>query len=96
MGVALLEVLFPHMAGVHIDRVVAAGSSVRFDATTCVPTADCPMCGQPSRRVHSRYVRRLDDHGVSGRQVRIRLQVRRLFCQNPACPRRIFAEQVPA
>ncbi len=95
MGVALLDVLFPHMAGVHVDRAVAAGTSVRFDATTSTPTADCPACGQPSGRIHSRYVRWLGDHGVGGRQVRIRLQVRRLFCHNPDCPRRIFAEQIP-
>jgi hypothetical protein len=30
-----------------------------------------------------------------GRRVMIRLQVRRLFCDEPACSQRTFAEQVP-
>ncbi|MCM6774534.1 ISL3 family transposase [Nocardia sp. CDC159] len=48
-----------------------------------------------SRRVHSRYQRRLADTAITGREVLIRLTVRRLFCDNPNCGRRTFAEQVP-
>jgi len=80
-------------AGIRVDRVVAAGTSVRFDASTTTQTAPCPACGQSARRVHSRYVRWLDDLGVSGRQVRIRLQVRRWRCDTADCARKIFAEQ---
>ncbi|GCD32298.1 transposase [Streptomyces chrestomyceticus JCM 4735] len=32
---------------------------------------------------------------MGGRPVRIDLSVRRLYCENPACPKRTFAEQVP-
>jgi zinc-finger of transposase IS204/IS1001/IS1096/IS1165 len=44
---------------------------------------------------YSRYERRLADAPVGGRRVVIRLKVRRLFCDDPACPRQTFAEQVP-
>ncbi|HEV2781525.1 MAG TPA: hypothetical protein VGX25_19250 [Actinophytocola sp.] len=47
-----------------------------------------------SSRVHSRYQRWLADHAISGREVIIRLLVRRFRCLNAGCPRRIFAEQV--
>lgn len=45
--------------------------------------------------VHSRYRRRLSDTAITGREVVIRLRVRRLFCDNSDCGRRTFAEQVP-
>jgi hypothetical protein len=44
--------------------------------------------------VHSRYVRRLSDGAFDGRPVVILLVVRRLFCVNPDCVVRTFAEQV--
>jgi transposase len=55
----------------------------------------CPACGAASARVHSRYGRRLADMAIGGRRVVIRLTVRRLFCADPACERRTFAEQIP-
>ena len=55
----------------------------------------CPGCSAPSRRVHSRYRRRLSDTAISGREVVVVLRVRRLFCDNSLCGRRTFAEQVP-
>jgi hypothetical protein len=58
-------------------------------------TAACPACGSVSGRVHSRYVRRLADAAIGGRRVVIQLTVRRLFCADPGCKRRTFAEQVP-
>jgi hypothetical protein len=48
----------------------------------------------PSAWVHSRYERQLADAALGGRPVRIDLSVRRLYCENPACPKRTFAEQV--
>ncbi|MFD9824877.1 hypothetical protein [Streptomyces violascens] len=42
--------------------------------------------------VHSRYVRHLTDAALGGRPVRISLSVRRLYCENPACPKVTFAE----
>ncbi|MEV0405993.1 transposase family protein [Actinoallomurus sp. NPDC050550] len=66
--------------------VVAA--SVRSDA------AVCPACGRPSTRAHSRHVRRVTDGVVVGRQIVIRLQVRRFFCRNADCVAATFTEQV--
>ncbi|MEV7863008.1 hypothetical protein AB0O86_30430 [Streptomyces hirsutus] len=49
----------------------------------------------PSAWTHSRYVRHLVDAALGGRPVRIDLSVRRLYCENSACPKMTFAEQVP-
>jgi hypothetical protein len=47
-----------------------------------------------SRRVHSRYQRRLLDTGIGGCEVVICLAVRRFLCLSPACAKVTFAEQV--
>ena len=59
------------------------------------PTAACPLCGSDTRRVHSRYTRRLDDLPCLGRCVRLQVAVRRFVCPQSDCPRRIFAERLP-
>lgn len=56
----------------------------------------CPQCGQPTERVHAYHQRRLADVPAGARGVIIDLQVRRLLCPTPSCPRRTFREQVPA
>ncbi|WP_274534381.1 ISL3 family transposase [Saccharothrix sp. CB00851] len=72
----------------------AAGRSVRIRATTHDRAVACPTCGFASRRVHSRYERRLSDLMVGGRETVIHLRVRRLFCGNEHCARATFVEQV--
>jgi transposase len=62
---------------------------------TAAPTAACPLYGFDTRRVHSRYTRRLDDLPCLGRCVRLQLAVRRFVCPQPDCPRRIFTERLP-
>ncbi|MEV5542346.1 ISL3 family transposase [Saccharopolyspora shandongensis] len=91
----MLGVLFPHLAQLRIGDVHAAGSVVRIEASTLNGRVACPGCGSLSDRVHSRYERRLSDTAISGREVLIRLRVRRLFCDNPDCSKKTFAEGVP-
>ena len=58
-------------------------------------TACCPLCGRRSKRVHSRYERTLADLPWGTYAVTVRLRVRRLFCRNVRCERRIFTERLP-
>jgi transposase len=58
-------------------------------------TACCPLCGRRSKRVHSRYERTLADLPWGAYAVIVRLRVRRLFCRNTRCERRIFTERLP-
>ncbi|QDU89069.1 Transposase [Pirellulimonas nuda] len=58
-------------------------------------TAHCPSCGEPSRRVHSRYVRNLKDLSWHGLQVRLVWRSRKLFCRNAGCQQRVFTERLP-
>ena len=54
----------------------------------------CPLCGTPALRVHSRYTRQITDLPCSGQQVRLMVQVRKCFCQEPGCARKIFLERL--
>src|SRR5262249_60324423 len=54
-----------------------------------------PICRFPTRRVHSRYVRTVADLPWASWRVVLHLQVRKFFCANGRCPRRIFTERLP-
>jgi transposase len=58
-------------------------------------SAQCPVCGRPSRRVHSRYSRKIADLPWHGAPVVFRARVRRYFCDEPSCERGIFCERLP-
>ena len=87
--------LFPHLAGVRIEAAFTDGDWVHIQASAAGTEACCPDCGHASRRVHSRYQRRIHDPAIGGRRTLIHLTVRRLFCLSADCPRKIFSEQIP-
>ncbi len=89
-----LGVLLPHLAGVIIEEIAVAAGLLLVLARARAATAACPKCGTEPGRVHSRYGRRLADAAIGGRQVEIRLEVRRSFSPAPGCRRKTFAEQV--
>jgi transposase len=53
----------------------------------------CPSCGTVSRRVHSRYRRRVTDLPLSGRIVQLLVIGRRFRCDAVLCARQIFTER---
>jgi transposase len=90
-----MAVVFPYLAYLLIERVSASGPVLFIQARTPGRPGACCGCGTLSQRVHNRYERRLSDTAVAGREVLIRLRVRRLFCDNIGCWRETFAEQIP-
>jgi transposase len=73
----VINVFFPHLNEVMVERVEVAGRGLRIWAQTVTPGALCPGCSQLTSRVHSRYRRTLQDAAVAGRSVSLRLLVRR-------------------
>jgi len=57
--------------------------------------AICPLCQQPSERVHGHYGRTVADLPCAGRRVILALTVRKFVCGIPTCPRQIFTERLP-
>ncbi len=49
----------------------------------------------PSSAIHSYYRRRPADLPCAGQPIRLLLVVRKFFCRNPTCPRKVFAERLP-
>src|SRR5262249_32963734 len=54
----------------------------------------CPLCGSRASRVHSHYRRQLTDMSCAGRRVRFILHVRKFFCDEKICTRKIFTERL--
>src|SRR5262244_1528294 len=56
--------------------------------------ASCPLCATPARRIHSDYERTLADLPWAAYRVRLQLRVRKWFCRNRSCHRRVFTERL--
>lgn len=93
MVVSKRERLFT-LAGLVVESIALDGDRVRVLARSCAASASCPYCGRASRRVHSRYQRRLADLPAHGRRVEMVIIARRFRCPHADCARRIFAERL--
>src|SRR5260370_38703424 len=58
--------------------------------------AYCPLCFCPAERRHNHYTRVVADLPCAGFRVQLILHVRRFFCDNTNCIRKIFTERLPA
>jgi transposase len=90
-----LATVLRHLDGLRLVQVALVSDRIVLEVAASRSGARCPSCGQRSRRVHSRYVRRLADEPIGGRRVAIRFSVRRFRCTRRTCARRTFAEQAP-
>jgi transposase len=79
----------------HVDTLSFDGDLLTIHVSTDNPAAECPLCEQPSRRIHGCYMRTLADLPWCGTPVRLRVRVHKFFCDEPHCERRIFAERLP-
>ncbi|MGZ3678869.1 MAG: ISL3 family transposase [Ktedonobacterales bacterium] len=87
--------ILPDPDRLHLIRLTATAATITAVVETVAASACCPLCGRPASRVHSRYVRSVADVPWHGVPFRLQLQVRRFFCDEPGCPRTIFAERLP-
>jgi hypothetical protein len=78
----------------HVDELSFTADLLTIYASTTDLAAECPLCGQPSLRIHGCYMRTLADLPWCGTPVRLRVRVRKFFCDEPSCERRIFAERL--
>lgn len=56
-------------------------------------SSQCPVCQEFSSKIHSRYLRIIGDLPISGKIATINLHVRKFFCENSDCVRKIFSER---
>src|SRR5258708_4808905 len=87
--------LIPDLSDLVIAQVRMT-TEVTITVRAASPTPPCPCCGTISKRIQSRYTRTVRDLPASGRPVHLVIHVRRFFCQERTCMRKIFAERFPS
>ena len=77
-----------------IDQIQISAAGLEVSVISTHPQSCCPLCSQPSSHIHSRYHRTLKDAACVGRQLQLFLTVRKFFCRNPDCSRKVFTERL--
>jgi len=82
--------------GFHAESAVHHGAMTVITVRYKSKASRCPDCAAIAERVHSRYLRRLADLPLAGRQVRLIVVARRFRCDAVFCRRAIFTERFSA
>ena len=95
--VNLISCLLPDPAVVRLETwgIEPAPPTITLTLTSRSRPAPCPLCSRRARRTHSWYERALADLPWGEHAVAVQLRVRKLFCDNAKCKRRIFTERLP-
>jgi tetratricopeptide (TPR) repeat protein len=82
----------PLSEGLIVEQMTQEATAIRASGRSTSLTACCLLCAYSSESVHSQYVRTVADLPCGRSPILLQLIVRRFFCRNPLCTRRIFAE----
>jgi len=89
----LTNLLLPWLSWLDLDKICDDESRITFHLTSRQKAA-CPSCNQVSEKVHSEYQRKIADLPCAGMEVRLQVQVRKLYCQDRGCPQIVFCERL--
>lgn len=87
--------LLPLPEGMLINQIQMTETGLHIAVVATHPTSRCPLCSEESSSIHSFYSRCVRDVSCGGRQVQLSLTVRKFFCRNGLCPRKVFTERLP-
>jgi len=89
--------LLPDATRLRLEACEVDETTAQITLRVCArPTSvPCPLCTTPTQRIHSHYERTLADLPWAQYRVRLQLRVRKWFCRNRRCHRRIFTERLP-
>ena len=92
----LLTYWLPTIPQLHLDawHMDDPTTQVTLPVTSTQTWVHCPVCRFPTRRIHSRYVRTVAELPWGPWRVVLRLHVRKFFCANGRCTRRILTERL--
>jgi hypothetical protein len=93
----LLPYLLPPGASFRVAGLVidAEAHELIVEVDAIAAGCPCPSCHHLAERVHSHYWRSVVDLPWAVLLVHLHLHVRKSFCDNQACPRKIFTERLP-
>ncbi len=83
-------------AGLQVLSFDLVNNVLLIQVASTASESACPVCQCPTSRIHSHYSRKAADLACGGHQVQLILHVRKFFCTNRDCPRKIFAERLTA
>ncbi|MHC5775947.1 ISL3 family transposase [Nostoc sp.] len=69
-------------------------ATIRLIVSSTQTIVKCPICSLTTHRIHSRYERKLADLPWADYSITLQLRVRKFFCINTLCKRRIFTERL--
>jgi len=90
----LVKQVLPALPSLQVEHLEVTPEGLLIRASSTQAANVCPLCGSSTTRVHSRYERTFQDLAWGNLRVRLRVRVRRFFCLNPACGRRVFTERM--
>jgi transposase len=92
-----LSGLLPQAPVLHLEtwQIDATTAQVTLRVQSTQTLVHCPVCRFPTRRIHSRYQRTVADLPWAHYRIVLQLGVRKFFCINGRCTRRVFTERLP-
>jgi hypothetical protein len=88
--------LFPLPEGLEMTSFSDTPEELFVHVTSHRSSSPCPQCAMPSSAGHSSYSRHPRDLPCIGRPIRLVFTVRKFFCRNPHCCRKVFTQRLPA
>jgi transposase len=94
--VTLLTHWLPTIPPLHLDtwHLDDTTTQLTLQVASMQALVHCPVYRCPTRRIHSRDVRTVADLPWGPWRVVLHLRVRKFFCANGRCPRRMFTERL--
>ena len=87
--------LFPLPEGLEMTSISETADEVVVCVTSQRSSSSCPKCSVLSSAIHSFYYRHPQDLPCVGRPIQLVLTVRKFFCRNRDCSRKVFTERLP-
>lgn len=85
----------PLSHGLVIEQISREAHQTIISVSSTALLACCPLCTTASESIHSHYLRTVADLPEVGQPIILKLTVRRFFCRNTLCARRILTERLP-
>ena len=86
--------LFDLPAELEVMSSDVAEKVITITAVSTQTAPYCPLCRTSASRIHSYYRRQLAYMPCAGQRVRLTLHVRKFFCDETTCARKIFTERL--
>jgi transposase len=93
---SVLSYLLPDSANLKLENCILdeIKTQINLIVSAITRVVNCPVCNQPTHKIHSRYERKLADLPWADYSITLQLRVRKFFCLNKLCKRRIFTERL--